>query len=61
MYKIAKMIFANMAKIAFKTKNCDYFSRKIFALGGINSQNIKSVRKLGISGFAAIDLFEGLS
>jgi len=53
--------FKNLAKIAFKTKNCDYFSHKIFALGGINSQNIKSVRKLGISGFAAIDLFNGIS
>lgn len=51
----------NLAKIAFKTKNCGYFSPRIFALGGINSQNIKSVRKLAIAGFAAIDLFKGIS
>lgn len=47
----------NLAKISFKTKNPDYFLPPIFALGGINLENIKSVRKLGISGFGAIDLF----
>lgn len=32
-------------------------AKKIFALGGINSKNIKTLRKLGIAGFGAIDLF----
>lgn len=52
----------NLAKISFKAKKPKYFERwvyapQIFALGGINLNNIKSVRKLAISGFAAIDLF----
>ena len=62
----------NLAKIAVKTRSSAYFSPKIYApqvyarvyaprvyaLGGINSENIKSVRKLAIHGFAAIDLFK---
>jgi thiamine-phosphate diphosphorylase len=32
-------------------------AKKIFALGGINSKNIKTLRRLGIAGFGAIDLF----
>jgi thiamine-phosphate pyrophosphorylase len=44
----------NLAKITLKTKNPDYF---LYALGGINLQNLKAVRKLKISGFGAISLF----
>ena len=47
----------NLAKISFKTKSSSYVSPSLYALGGINSQNLLSVRKLGISGFAAISLF----
>jgi len=52
----------NLAKISFQTKKAKYLGNsvwepQIFALGGINLNNIKSVRKLAISGFAAIDLF----
>lgn len=47
----------NLAKIAVKSRGSDYFFSEIYALGGINSTNIASVRKLGISGFGAIDLF----
>lgn len=47
----------NLAKTAFKNRNHNYLLPPIFALGGINLNNIKSVRKLGISGFGAIDLF----
>ncbi len=43
----------NLAKIAVKSKNDNY----LYALGGINSTNIKSLRKLGLSGFGAIDFF----
>lgn len=47
----------NLAKIALKTKNSLYFSPTLYALGGINLKNLQQVRKLGISGFGAIDLF----
>jgi len=48
----------NLAKITFKNRSSDYLSPRIYALGGINSENIKSIRKLPISGFGAIDLFK---
>ncbi len=47
----------NLAKITFRQKKYGHFLPKIYALGGINLANITSVRKLGISGFGAIDLF----
>ncbi len=47
----------NLAKIAFKNKNHSYLPLKIYALGGINLVKLKSIRKLPISGFGAIDLF----
>lgn len=47
----------NLAKISLKTKSPSYLSLPVYALGGINSTNLSSVRKLGLSGFAAISLF----
>lgn len=47
----------NLAKISLKTRKAHYFSPPVYALGGVNAQNLKSLRKLGIHGFAAIDLF----
>jgi thiamine-phosphate pyrophosphorylase len=46
------------AEIAFKRRGLDYSSPRIYALGGVNSENIKSLRKLPIAGFGAIDLFK---
>lgn len=48
----------NLAKISFKTKNQPYFAPNIYALGGVNLENLKSLRKLPIHGFGAIDLFQ---
>ncbi len=47
----------NLAKISLKTKSSSYPHQSLYALGGINSKNLSSVRKLGLSGFAAISLF----
>lgn len=47
----------NLAKIAVKTKKPSYVLPPVFALGGVNFENIKSIRKLGISGFGGIELF----
>lgn len=47
----------NLAKIAFKNKNHSYLPLKIYALGGISLVKLKSIRKIPISGFGAIDLF----
>jgi thiamine-phosphate pyrophosphorylase len=53
----AKIIgLRNLVKIAVKAKSSNY-AAKIYALGGINLTNLKSLRKLPISGFGAIDLF----
>ncbi len=46
------------AEITFKHRDLGYFSPRIYALGGINSENIKSLRKLPIAGFGAIDFFK---
>ncbi len=43
----------NFAKIAVKNK----ILSPIYGLGGINSQNLKSLKKLKIAGFGAIDYF----
>jgi len=47
----------NLAKITFKKRNPHYFAPHIYALGGISSNNIKSLTKFNLSGFGAIDLF----
>jgi thiamine monophosphate synthase len=47
-----------LAKIAFKTKNQNYCKPNIYALGGVNLQNLISLQKLPIQGFGAIDLFK---
>lgn len=47
-----------LAKISFKTKNQLYFAPNIYALGGVNSTNLKSLQKLPISGFGGIDFFK---
>ena len=46
----------NLAKISFQKERSLYPS-KLYVLGGINKNNITSIRKLGFSGFGAIDLF----
>lgn len=48
----------NLAKISFKTKKPPYFSPNIYALGGVNLENLKSLHQLKIHGFGAIDLFQ---
>jgi thiamine monophosphate synthase len=65
-FRLKNFGLKNLAKIAFQTKKLNYFSARsgapfftrIFALGGINAKNLRSVRKLGLSGFGAIDLFQ---
>ncbi len=47
----------NLAEISLKTKSNSYHEVNLYALGGISSANLLSVRKLGLSGFAAISLF----
>ena len=47
----------NLAKISLKTKNSTYCQTSLYALGGINCQNISAIRKLTLAGFGAINLF----
>ena len=47
----------NLAKISLKTKSTPYCESSFYALGGINSQNLSSIRKLNLAGFGAISLF----
>jgi thiamine monophosphate synthase len=47
----------NLAKISLKTKSTPYCKSSFYALGGINSQNLSSIRKLNLAGFGAISLF----
>lgn len=47
----------NLAKITLKTKSKNYCNSAIYALGGINENNLIAIRKLKIAGFGAIDLF----
>ncbi len=35
-----------------------HFMPKIYGLGGINLDNLKKLRKIGVAGFGAIDLFK---
>lgn len=46
-----------LAKISLKTKNSTYCHSNLYALGGINCQNISAIRKLNLAGFGAINLF----
>jgi thiamine monophosphate synthase len=55
--KASNLGLINLAKIIVKNKKHNYPATAIFALGGINLRNIKSLIKLDISGFGAIDLF----
>jgi thiamine monophosphate synthase len=50
----------NLRKISLINKKQDYFPMRFYALGGINSDNIKSVRKTKISSFGAINLFNNI-
>lgn len=43
-----------LAKIITKNRN----SLPIYALGGVNSTNLKSLKKLGLAGFGAINFFQ---
>ena len=43
-----------LAKIITKNRN----ALPIYALGGVNSTNIKSLKKLGLAGFGAINFFQ---
>ncbi len=45
-----------LRKILLKYKDLDY----IYALGGINKNNISTAKQLGFSGFGAIDFFNNL-
>ena len=47
----------NLSKISLKTKSTPYCESSFYALGGINSQNLSSIRKLNLAGFGAISLF----
>ena len=47
----------NLAKISLKTKSTPYCESSFYALGGINSQNLSSIRKLNLAGFGTISLF----
>lgn len=46
-----------LSEISLKTKNRAYCGSSIYGLGGVNLSNIPSLRKLNLSGFAAINLF----
>lgn len=48
----------NLAKIAIQNKN--HRQIPLFALGGINKQNLKMLKKLPLQGFGAIDYFTTL-
>jgi len=50
----------NFVKIAVENKKQSYFNPPLFALGGVNKQNLKTLQKLGIKGFGAIDYFINL-
>ena len=50
----------NLAKFVAKNMNSYASPSPIYALGGINSKNLQSIRKLGIAGFGAINFFKNL-
>jgi thiamine-phosphate pyrophosphorylase len=49
--------FKNLAKISSKRQSQFYCPTKLYALGGVNKKNLNKLRKLGFSGFGAIDFF----
>lgn len=52
-----KKLAEYLTKISLKTKSHAYCEPSFYALGGINSLNLLSIRKLNLSGFGAISLF----
>ena len=57
-------IFATKSHESAKNIGLMHFSKmlllskiKIFALGGVNKQNLKSLQKLGVKGFGGIEIF----
>jgi len=49
--------FLNLAKITSKHKKYGYVTNRLYALGGVRSDNLKKLRKINITGFGAIDYF----
>jgi thiamine-phosphate pyrophosphorylase len=47
----------SLAKFYYQIRNNLYDTPPIYALGGITKANLPSIRKIGLSGFAAISLF----
>lgn len=50
----------NFVKIAVENKKKTYGSAALFALGGVNKQNLKTLKNLNLQGFGAIDYFINL-
>ena len=55
-YDCAALGEKKLQEIALKYKNLDY----LYPLGGINSNNISIIQKLGFASFGAIDFFNNL-
>lgn len=50
----------NFVKIAVENKKKIYRKPHLFALGGVNKQNLKTLKNLNLQGFGAIDYFINL-
>ena len=50
----------NLTKIAVQNKKQNYFALPLYALGGVNNKNLKTLKKLPLQGFGAIDYFLNL-
>jgi thiamine-phosphate pyrophosphorylase len=50
----------NLAKIAVQNKKQNYFDLPLYALGGVNKENLRILKKLPLQGFGAIDYFLNL-
>jgi thiamine monophosphate synthase len=50
----------NLAKITTQNKNRTYSRLPLFALGGLNKENLKLLQRLPLQGFGAIDYFLNL-
>ena len=50
----------NLAKIVRNFQKFNFCKKKLYALGGINSTNIKKVRMSKVDSFGAIDYFNKL-
>lgn len=50
----------NFVKIAVENKKKTYCRASLFALGGVNKENLKPLKKLDLQGFGAIDYFLNL-